>query len=141
VSPALVKMAQVFDWSMLWYDRDRINSPDQSKENRTSIPCRKWNGMICSTPLFSSNFLSLSFIAQTCLPSPEIQINSQIRWKREGLLVLAMSGTKGVPVHEPGRGVRGLAIEQKQPRSRPSPVNELKLLIPPQPRRVLRSHS
>lgn len=113
----LVKMAQAFDWSILWCDRDRINSPGQSKENCTPIPCQNWNETrnLASTFIFVIHRPNLP----TFISKPN---NSQIKWMREGLLVLAMPGTKGVPVHEPGQGVRSLAIEQKQPRSRTSPV-------------------
>jgi hypothetical protein len=113
----LVKMAQVIDWSILWCDRDRINSPGQSKENCTPIPCQKWNETcnLASTFIFVIHRPNLP----TFISKPD---NNQIRWKREGLLMPAMPRTKGVPVHEPGQGFRSLAIEQKQPRSRSSPV-------------------
>jgi hypothetical protein len=102
----LVKMVQVFDWSILWCDRDRINSPGQSKEKCTAMPCQKWNETrnLASTFIFVIHRPNLP----TFISKPD---NSQIRWMREGLLVLAMPGTKGVPVHEPGEGIRSLAIE------------------------------
>jgi hypothetical protein len=78
--------------------------------------------MILQHPVFLAS--TFAFVTHrpnlpTFISKPE---NSQIKWKREGLLVPAMPGTKGVPVREPGEGVRSLAIEQKQPRSRSSPI-------------------